>query len=666
MEAELALENVGGLSGLRSLKFIKGTINVVRAPNATGKSSIIKAIALCLSAPYKSKKITEIAREMGLLRQVGEAVEPLVYIGAKSAKILMKFDSREWELNISKDGNYVHTQEGEERFLVTSLLTRSSPVLNKLLKGDVDFKWIVEMVSLADRYEVVARVIERERNKIRDFQAEIERRINEVESLKREKIALEEDINNYKQKESELSSKLSELLANRGEVSELKKQRDHLLAKIKEHEKKVEGLSNSIKERKKEVEELNKKHEAKLAEKKRLENENKKILKEIEVVSKKLKELDESLKNYEERLRKIGEEIEVLRVEEGRLLAKSEMYEKASKLLTQSQKVLCPLCGEGHLTAERLREEEASVKKQLGKVRDKIGTLISEKNKIYSKLRERDELKKELEKLTETNSETIRKLQSLELTLSTSLAELEPLQIKLEGLEAEKLKEEELLNKYKAELKALDDSICELGKEEQAIVKEISTFRGKLEQSKKQLERVEKMLEAKSYIEILGYKMSLERAKKVLEEWSAILDEVLKNVQTEARKERLMAVELFNDQVRKVLKDSKFDYLDIWIDASNFRLHIIDRRVAVEVSPRILSETERYVLAFIIHATLKLAYSPYPPFFLIDEVALSLDETRKKAVFNYLLHLAKENGWFVILTELGNESEITASPFKGL
>jgi hypothetical protein len=50
------------------------------------------------------------------------------------------------------------------------------------------------------------------------------------------------------------------------------------------------------------------------------------------------------------------------------------------------------------------------------------------------------------------------------------------------------------------------------------------------------------------------------------------------------------------------------------------------------------------LLAFIIHATLKLAYSPYPPFFLIDEVALSLDETRKKAVFNYPLHLAKENG----------------------
>ncbi|MCC6005543.1 MAG: hypothetical protein LM590_14495 [Thermofilum sp.] len=79
-----------------------------------------------------------------------------------------------------------------------------------------------------------------------------------------------------------------------------------------------------------------------------------------------------------------------------------------------------------------------------------------------------------------------------------------------------------------------------------------------------------------------------------------------------------------------------------------------------------LSETSWTEKLLAIHATLKLAYSPYPPFFLIDEAALSLDETRKKAVFNYLLHLAKENGWFVILTELGNESEITVSPFKGL
>lgn len=666
MEAELVLENVGGLSGLHNLKFIKGAVNVVKAPNAAGKSSVIKAVALCFSVPYKSRRLAEIARDMGLLRQAGEAVEPLVYIGAKSARILMKFDGEEWKLDLFKDGNYVHVREGEERFLVTSLLTRSSPILNKLLKGDVDFKWVVEAVSLADRYEIVARVIEKERNKARDLQVEVERRINEIENLKKEKITLEEAIRKYRQEENELSSKLSELLATRREVSELRKQRDHLLAKIKEQEEKIKKFSESIKELKKRVEELSKRYEAKLAGKKRLEEENRELLKEIEATSKKLKELDEDLKNYEERLKEIGEQVEALRVEEGRLLAKSEMYEKASKLLAQSQKVLCPLCGEGYLTAKKLKEEESSVKRQLGEVRDRIGALLNERNKIYSKLRERDELKKELEELTKTRSETLTKLRDFEQALSTYLEEVKPIHERLARLEATFKDEEQLLNKYRDELKEVDKSISELGKEEQIIVERIANLRGRLEEAEKQLKRIEKMLETRSYIEIIGYRMTIERAKKVLEEWLATLDGVLRSIQVEARKERIMAAELFNDQIKKVLKDSKFDYLDVWIDASNFRLHVMDRRVGVEVSPRILSEAERYVLAFIIHVALKLAYSPYPPFFLIDEIALSLDETRKRAILNYLSHLAKENGWFVILTELGREPKITVSPSTGL
>jgi chromosome segregation ATPase len=666
VEAELVLENVGGMSGFHNLKFTKGAVNVVKAPNAAGKSSIIRAIALCFSVPYKSRRLAEMARDMGLLRQAGEAMEPLVYIGAKSARILMKFDGEEWKLDLFKDGNYVHVREGEERFLITSLLTRSSPILNKLLKGDVDFKWIVEAVSLADRYEVVARVIEKERNKAYELQMEIERRINEIENLKKEKITLEETIKNYKQEENELSTKLSELLANRREVGELRKQRDHLIAKIKEQEEKIKKFSESIKELKKREEELSERYETKFAEKEHLEKENKKFLKEIEVTNKELKELDEDLKNYEERLKNIEKQVESLRVEEGRLLAKSEMYEEALKLLAQSQKVLCFLCEEGYLTAKRLGEKVSSVKRQLSEVRDKISVFLNERNKIYSKLRKRDELKKKLKELIKTQSEILRKLQSIEQALSTYLEEVKPIHERRIGLEARLKDEEQLLNKYRDELKELDKSISELGKEEQVIVERIATLRGRIEEVEKQLKRIEKMLETKSYIETIGHRMTLERAKKVLEEWLTTLDEVLRNVQVEARKERIMAMELFNDQIKKVLKDSKFDYLDVWIDASNFRLHIIDRRVGVEVSPRILSEAERYVLVLIIHIALKLAYSPYPPFLLVDEVVLSLDETRRRAVLNYLSHLAKENGWFVILTELGHEPEITVSLFTGL
>jgi uncharacterized protein YhaN len=183
-------------------------------------------------------------------------------------------------------------------------------------------------------------------------------------------------------------------------------------------------------------------------------------------------------------------------------------------------------------------------------------------------------------------------------------------------------------------------------------------LRGRLKEAEMRLNEIERKLEAKSYIEISGHKLSLENTKKVLDVWTIVLDEFLRYIRGEAQKERIMAIELFNDQVKKVLKDSKLEYLDVWIDASNYRLHVIDKRVGVEVSPRILSEAERYVLALTIHVALKLTYTPDLPFFLIDEVALSFDEIRKKAMLKYLSDLAKENGWFVVLTELGREPEI--------
>jgi chromosome segregation ATPase len=661
VSAELVLEDVGGLGGTHSLKFVKGVINVVKAPNATGKSTIIKAIAFCLSAPYRNKSLAELAREMGLLRQPGEAVEPLVHIGASAAKISIKLDGEEWKLNLFKDGKYTYTREGDERFLITSVLTRSSMILNKLLRGDVDFRWVIEAVSLASRYENVANVIEKEGNKVRSLQEDVERKRKEVEDLEKEQIALRETIDNYRREESKLSHKLSELLKGRQDISELRSQRDHLLTRIREQESKVEGISKRIKELKKEIEEVNKRHETELAEKERLEKENKELLETIESIGRRLKELDERLKGYEKRLKEIGEQVEALRVEEGRLLAKDEMYERALELAAQSRRALCFLCEEGYLTAEKLRRGKSFVERQLSEVRDKISALLGERNKIYSELREKDDLERELNELRGRCTKVIQELQSIERALSTYSEEVRSLHESLSGFETRLKEEERILNKYRAELEAVEESIRELGEEERKIVEDIAALRGRLKEAEKQLGRIDRELEAKSSVEVVGRKLSLNNAKKVLETWILVVDSVLKRIQAEARKERVMAVELFNSQVKEVLKDSGFEYLDVWTDASDYRLHVIDKRIGFEVSPRILSETERYVLTFIIHTTLKLTYTPHVPFFLVDEVTLSFDEIRRGAALKYLSELSEENGWFVILTELGREPKITTS-----
>jgi chromosome segregation ATPase len=661
ISAEVVLKDIGGLSGTHSLRLVKGAINVVNAPNAAGKSTIIKALAFCLSAPYRSKSLAELAREMGLLRQLNEAVEPLVHMGASEAKISIKLDSEEWKLNLSKDGKYTYTREGDERFLITSVLTRSSTILNKLLRGDADFRGVIEAVSLAGKYEHAANIIEKERSKMCSLQEDVEKKRREEESLKKEQIALREAIDNYRHEESKLSRKLSELLASRPDVSELRSQRDRLQAMVWEQESKIKGINERIRKLKKEIEELTKRHEEELVQKERLERENKEFLEAIESKGRKLKELNERLKSYEERLKEIGEQIEALRVEEGRLLAKDEMYERALKLAAQSQRVLCFLCEEGYLTVKKLKQGSSLAKRQLSGVRDKIGSLLSERNKIYSQLRERDELENELKELRGRHAKITQMLQSVERALSTYSGEVKSLHESLAGFEASLKKEQEVLSKYRAELEAVEESIRGLGEEEQKVVENIAALRGRLEEAEKQLTRIERELEAKSYIEVLGYKLSLDDAKKVLDAWIVVLDDVLRHVRTEAWRERVMAVELFNDQVKRVLVDSKLEYLDAWIDASNYRFHVIDKRVNVEVSPRILSEAERYILAFIIHVALKLTYTPHVPFLLIDEVALSFDEVRKEAMLKYLSDLAEENGWFVVLTELGHEPKIVTS-----
>jgi len=661
MSAELVLEDVGGFSGTLNLKFVKGVINVVKAPNAAGKSSIIRAIAFCLSAPYRSKSLAELAREMGLLRQPSEAVEPLIHMGASTAKISIKLDGEEWKLSLSKDGKYIYTREGDERFLITSVLTRSSKILDKLVRGDVDFGWVIEIVSLASRYENVAKVIEKEGNKVRALQEEVESRENEVENLKKERMMLKKTIDNYKRKESELSRKLSELLASRLDISKLRDQRDYLLTKKREQEDKLKDISDRIRKLKKEIEELNKRYEIELTEKERLEKENKELLESIESIGRRLKELNKKLEGYEERLKEIGEQIETLRIEEGRLLAKGEMYERALRLTAQSQRIRCFLCEEGYLTIEKLRQGKLLVERQLSEIRNKISTLLGKRNKIYSELRERDELKRELDKLRIQHVEITQGLQSRERALSTYFEEVKSLHESLTGFENRFKEEEQVLNKYKAELEAVEESIRKLGEEERKIVEDIAAIRGKLEEAEKQLSKTERILEIKSYVEILGHKLLLDDAKRMLEAWISVLDNVLKHIQAEARKERVMAIELFNSQVKEVLRDSGFEYLDVWIDASDYKLHIIDRRINVEVSPRILSETERYMLTFIIHTALKLTYTPHVPFFLLDEVTLSFDEIRRRAVLKYLSKLAEENGWFVVLTELGHEPKIVTN-----
>lgn len=666
MGVKVMLENVGGLSGVHAFNFVKGAVNVVKAPNAAGKTTLIKAIASCLSAPYRSKSSIQLAREMGLLRQAGEPVEPLVHVGAEAAKITVKLNGEEWRYTLLKEGKYAYTREGDDRFLITSVLVRDSKVLEKLKSGDTDFKWIVEMVSLASRYEAAAATLEGEKARVGELLEQVERRREEVESLRKEERALRETISKYKREEDLLNRELTELLAKHPEVSKLRKRRDGLMSKIRSLRDEAEEIRGRMERLKRRIDEEAGRHKEKLVRKERLEKESGKLFEERVYVEERLETVNRQLEGYEEQLKNISEKIETLRTEEGRLLAESELYERALKLASQAGRVRCFLCKQGYLTAEALEQRRLLAKRRLSEVRDKIAVLLSKRNNIYSLLEERKELKTRLKEVRKRLSEVASELQILEKYLKGYTVIVNSLRRELTSLEGMLKRVERERAKYENELDSVNEAVRSLGKKEQEIVGRLAEVRGRLSELEKRLNEVVGALKLKSHIEIAGHSLLLENAEGILSAWAATIDEALRRLRTEVRRERVAAIELFNSQVRKVLEDSRFEYLDVWVDASDYKLHILDRRTGSEVTPRVLSETEGYMLAFVIHAALKLAYTPHIPFFLIDEVALSFDEARKKAVLKYLSNLARENSWVVIVTELGHEPEIATTVLTGL
>jgi DNA repair exonuclease SbcCD ATPase subunit len=661
MNAEVIFENVGGLSGTYKLKLSRGVVNVVKAPNAAGKSSIIRSLALCISAPYKDKDLLNIAREMGLLKQPSEAIEPLVHVGANVANIIVKFDNEEWSFNLFKDGRYKFTREGDERTLITSILTRDSVILKKLMSGEMNFKWIIEKLSLAGKYEVVISILNRERDKISNLYEDVRNRRKEIEDLKKDQDKLKEELERYLRERDELNKKLSEILANRPELKTLNDQRNDLISKIKKQEQIIKDYDKEISKLKEELNNLTKEYEDKLNKEKLLEKGERELGEKLESIEERIKTLNEQLKGYEERLKDISDKIEALRLDEGRCLAEYEMYEKALKLATQAQEVRCFLCGQGILTEEFLEQRKVVAEKKLMEIRDRISELLAERNRIYSAINEKNSLEKQLNELNKEYPKIRKELEEIKEELSTYFIKINATKERMTKLEAERSKEVQILNEYESKLETIEKLIQEKGKDEQKIIEKLAEIRGRINELEKQLNKIEKIIEVKAYIEVFDHKLLYNDAEKKLDILIRIIDSVLGKVREEVRRERIMAIELFNDQIKKVLKDLGFDYLDIWIDASDYRLHILDKRVGSEVSPRILSETERYILALVLHIALKLAYTTHIPFFLIDEITLSFDEVRKRALLGYLSKLAKKNDWFIILTELSSEHTFTVT-----
>src|SRR6266571_5197880 len=161
MRGELLLEDVGGLTGRNKFVFESGKLNTIQSPNASGKTTVIKSLSAILSLPAEDGLAFEVARKLGLRSRNIGGPEPLVNVNSTSATISLTTGEDSRILTVRRTGEVTNRPPGNERFLLTSLLTRESEIPRALTEGNGNFEWIVKEMSRARLYEKDRGAVER-------------------------------------------------------------------------------------------------------------------------------------------------------------------------------------------------------------------------------------------------------------------------------------------------------------------------------------------------------------------------------------------------------------------------------------------------------------------------------------------------------------------------
>jgi len=159
MKAKLSVDNVGGLKGHNQYEFESGKLSIIEASNASGKSSLVKALASVLSMPSDGEMtpfVTEEAKQIGIKSDEKSHQEGFVNLHAKMAEVQLDLGKEKISYKVDKDGKWYELPLiGNESFLLAGILSKDCKVLRQLRAGDDDFNWAVTYLSFAKYYDQV-------------------------------------------------------------------------------------------------------------------------------------------------------------------------------------------------------------------------------------------------------------------------------------------------------------------------------------------------------------------------------------------------------------------------------------------------------------------------------------------------------------------------------
>ena len=620
MRAALNLRNIGGFKGTRQFEFQRGVVNELEASNAIGKTSIIRGLGAVLSGELTHPEIIKEAENQGVLR------ESLKNIYEKDATVALSYDGHEEEWQMRSDGTFGGTK-GDQRFLLSGMLTQEAKIIRQLVEGDSDFSWVTRLLSRAQWYAAAKAMVD---SKLTTTEQEV------AKILKKQETLLEED---------------KKLLEKKEEKTKLVQERDQLAQRLDEkkraHIEKIKALEKQIDFRRERIAQyqgsISKSQQEIKYFQGRLES-NEKNSKDVEKQLQSI-DLDRINKEVIQNVSIIDKKLGTLRLEVAVLNGKKSTFADAKNVLAQRGETegSCPVCEASTVTLVFLDEKMSHLNNDIREKEREIQALAAERTRWLQK---EATTRREIDKF----NQMIKELKNEERGLSSS-----------------KSRAESELSKAKGELQKIEHEQADLAEEKAELAKETEQWEAETHEALKRYERsvrtidneiaeLTRKIRESSLEDIRDRRLSFDEAQNVWREYEKILSDYREYLDQRQHAHEVSAIADFNKNVRKVMSDLGFTEFDqIAIDKDDKHLKVF-RSGFIRQPVESLSTSEKYSLAIVLQIALKQTYVPDIPFFIVDEVVVSYDGMRKEKILDYLDQMAKEESLYVIVTKLSEKA----------
>jgi len=608
---KLELQNIGGFVGVHEFELKKG-INRITAPNARGKSSLLRGIQ-CLASDDED-----------VFRDTLNDDSDVGYVKLNDAYIRhLRRVNGVVQANPSVDHTFFDEDSQWRNAEKIAFFTPKSRVVLEIDQNAFDVLKFVESISEA---EIVG--------------SDIRRKEAQLEEKKRELEECIENLTNAYKLDANIRMMRGEIAKLQGEVQELE-------AEIAEDigTRDIIKIGEDIATKKQEIRYFEERLRIREGEVTRYQEQYEKVHALYERLREEIEDFEEkseteSIEEFEKELHEHKRRKKDLKREKDLLDDLWSVGDKAYKLFVDSGN--CPVCGQS-VTLKQLTMKREYLHGQITDISEEIRRVAEQMRDIK---RERDEFKRKKENINSRRRERDKAKQDSR-DLLNELKERKNLRDGVKDEIEDKTHELEILEQ---QYEDATKTVCTENRDHLNKVREkIGAYENEIRNNQKEIDRLTQ--------EIPDYTIgeSLEEYATKKEQGLDHLRSEIEELNDQYEHEVFGAVDKFNANINDIYKDmgfTTFRTIEIVKKIERGRLTSLDAIVEHESGKKqslsSLNKAEQLTLGLVFQISAKENYIPDFPFFVIDDNMNTFDPDRSKAIMAYLSDKAD----YVLISQL--------------